>query len=82
MFVVNLKTIKNMARNNEKIEITKTELRALMFWAHAGIERMRGGSYEFARDYIRNNYNVMPKHHHREYRSLEFGTRCDKKIGC
>ena len=63
-----------MANNNEKIEITKTELRALMFWASTGIERMRGGSYQMARDYIRENYDIMPKHLQSECKKLEFGT--------
>jgi hypothetical protein len=63
-----------MANNNEKIEITKTELRALIFWASIGIKKMRGGSYEMAKDYIRENYAIMPKHLRSECKKLEFGT--------
>ena len=69
-----------MANNNTKIEITKTELRALMFWAADGIELMRGGTYDIiARDYIRNNYHLMPKHIRKDYRNIQFGTRLKNK---
>jgi hypothetical protein len=64
-----------MANNNEKIEITKTELRALIFWASIGIEKSRGGSYQLAKDYIRENYHIMPKHLQSECKKLEFGKR-------
>ena len=35
---------------------------------------MRGGSYSSAKDYIRDNYAIMPKHLQSECKKLEFGT--------
>ena len=67
-----------MAANNEKVEITKTELRSLMFWAKNGIEKSTGGSYRGALDYIRSNYAMMPKHLHSDCKRLEFGSRVKK----
>ena len=68
-----------MANNNEKVEITKTELRALIFWAASGIKNMRGGSYQMALDYIKENYMIMPKYLQTECKKLEFGTRLKSK---
>jgi len=62
-------------RNNEKIEITKTDLRSLMFWASAGIEKHWGGSYTMAKEYIQENNKIMPKHLQTRCKKLEFGKR-------
>lgn len=63
-----------MASNNEKIEITKTELRSLILWASVGVRKMRGGTYgKIVVKFIRNNYNIMP-FGKKIFKYLEFGS--------
>ena len=62
-------------RSDSKIvEITETELRGLIFWATAGIEKMRGGSYYSTIEFINDNYNLMSNDKKR-YKKLVFGSR-------
>lgn len=61
--------------NLTKIEITKTELRSLMFWASIGIAKSRGGTYSrTAKKYLRESYKVMPTHIEYRCKNVEFGT--------
>ena len=64
--------------NNNKIEITKTELRGLIFWATTGIEKSNGGSYSSVVNYIRKNHKLMWDTPNSQYKDLRFGSRLNQ----
>lgn len=66
--------ISRFKSNSKPVTITETELRALIFWATTGIERMNGGSYYSAMEFINDNYDIMHNNKDR-YKKLRFGTR-------
>lgn len=66
-----LKLSIKLAKNIEKVEITKTELRALMFWATVGVRKSNGGSYYSVVDFIKKNYAIMP-FSKKKYKNLFF----------
>jgi hypothetical protein len=66
--------ISRFKSNSKKVVITETELRGLIFWASAGIERMNGGSYYSTVEFINDNYNLM-QNDKTTYKKLSFGTR-------
>lgn len=64
-----------MGNDNKKVEITKTELRALLFWASVGVDNMHGGTYEgIILRLIKKYAHIMPWTK-KEYKSIEFGRR-------
>jgi len=60
--------------DSKTVEITETELRGLIFWATAGIEKSNGGSYHSVVEFIKDNYKFMTYQKSR-YKKLVFGSR-------
>lgn len=60
----------------EKIELTPTELRGLIFWATIGIERINNGTYqEKAIEFIQKKYKIMI-YNKKRYKNIIKGKYC------
>lgn len=66
--------ISRFRSDSKTVEITETELRGLIFWATAGIEKSNGGSYHSVVEFIKYNYKFMTYQKSR-YKKLVFGSR-------